>query len=147
MAKKWSTLKSVRQKKLDHASTLLADSELNEKKIRDSLEQLKIYIQEYQQQLEGCEHEATSVSNLLRTRKFLAKLMDASRGQEVQLENAHQRVLQDKADVTRCRSDLKAIEKLEDKEDRVIKQARHKRESIENDETGLRRYMSPSVNH
>ena len=142
MANKWDLVKGVRERKLSHVQTLAMDSAKRADDVNQSLEQVKSYISDYKAQLSGDEKQGVSVTSLARTRNFIQKLVGASNEQEKLLSKLKQQAEQDQLKLNQCRADVKAVDKLQEKDREKQKRAAAKKEAHLMDELASRRFWS-----
>jgi len=142
MANKWDLVKGVRERKLSHVQTLAMDSAKRANDVNQSLEQVKSYISDYKAQLSGDEKQGVSVTSLARTRNFIQKLVGASNEQEKLLSKLKQQAEQDQLKLNQCRADVKAVDKLQEKDREKQKRAAAKKEAHLMDELASRRFSS-----
>lgn len=142
MANKWDLVKGVRERKLSHVQTLAMDSAKRANDVNQSLEQVKSYISDYKAQLSGDEKQGVSVTSLARTRNFIQKLVGASNEQEKLLSKLKQQAEQDQLKLNQCRADVKAVDKLQEKDREKQKRAAAKKEANLMDELASRRFSS-----
>jgi len=142
MANKWDLVKGVRERKLSHVQTLAMDSAKRADDVNQSLEQVKSYISDYKAQLSGDEKQGVSVASLARTRNFIQKLVGASNEQEKLLSKLKQQAEQDQLKLNQCRADVKAVDKLQEKDREKQKRAAAKKEAHLMDELASRRFSS-----
>jgi len=142
MANKWDLVKGVRERKLSHVQTLAMDSAKRADDVNQSLEQVKSYISDYKAQLSGDEKQGVSVTSLARTRNFIQKLVGASNEQEKLLSKLKQQAEQDQLKLNQCRADVKAVDKLQEKDREKQKRAAAKKEAHLMDELASRRFSS-----
>ena len=142
MANKWDLVKGVRERKLSHVQTLAMDSAKRADDVNQSLEQVKSYISDYKAQLSGDEKQGVSVTSLARTRNFIQKLVGASNEQEKLLSKLKQQAEQDQLKLNQCRADVKAVDKLQEKDREKQKRAAAKKEAYLMDELASRRFSS-----
>ena len=142
MANKWDLVKGVRERKLSHVQTLAMDSAKRADDVNQSLEQVKSYISDYKAQLSGDEKQGVSVTSLARTRNFIQKLVGASNEQEKLLSKLKQQAEQDQLKLNQCRADVKAVDKLQEKDREKQKRAAAKKEANLMDELASRRFSS-----
>ena len=142
MANKWDLVKGVRERKLSHVQTLAMDSAKRANDVNQSLEQVKSFISDYKAQLSGDEKQGVSVTSLARTRNFIQKLVGASNEQEKLLSKLKQQAEQDQLKLNQCRADVKAVDKLQEKDREKQKRAAAKKEANLMDELASRRFSS-----
>jgi len=142
MANKWDLVKGVRERKLSHVQTLAMDSAKRANDVNQSLEQVKSFISDYKAQLSGDEKQGVSVTSLARTRNFIQKLVGASNEQEKLLSKLKQQAEQDQLKLNQCRADVKAVDKLQEKDREKQKRAAAKKEAYLMDELASRRFSS-----
>lgn len=142
MANKWDLVKGVRERKLSHVQTLAMDSAKRADDVNQSLEQVKSFISDYKAQLSGDEKQGVSVTSLARTRNFIQKLVGASNEQEKLLSKLKQQAEQDQLKLNQCRADVKAVDKLQEKDREKQKRAAAKKEAHLMDELASRRFSS-----
>jgi len=142
MANKWDLVKGVRERKLSHVQTLAMDSAKRANDVNQSLEQVKSFISDYKAQLSGDEKQGVSVTSLARTRNFIQKLVGASNEQEKLLSKLKQQAEQDQLKLNQCRADVKAVDKLQEKDREKQKRAAAKKEAHLMDELASRRFSS-----
>ena len=142
MANKWDLVKGVRERKLSHVQTLAMDSAKRADDVNQSLEQVKSYISDYKAQLSGDEKQGVSVTSLARTRNFIQKLVGASNEQEKLLSKLKQQAEQDQLKLNQCRADVKAVDRLQEKDREKQKRAAAKKEANLMDELASRRFSS-----
>ncbi len=138
---KWETLKDLRQRKVDHAQALLLETEKRKKEAVQSLNQVLGYIKEYRAQIKADENATVSVSNLSRSRHFLQQLIQSSAQQENLCIQLTYQAQQDQAELMRCRADLKAIEKLDEKDRHLERKKVAEREAKELDELARSQFL------
>jgi len=131
---KWETLKDLRKRKVDHAHALLLETEKRKKEAVQSLNQVLGYIKEYRAKIKADENATVSVSNLSRSRHFLQQLIQSSAQQEHLCIQLTYQAQQDQAELMRCRADLKAIEKLDEKDRHLERKKIAEREAKDLDE-------------
>ena len=140
MANKWDLVKGVRERKLTHVQTLAMDSAKRANDLSQSLEQVKSYISDYKTQLSGDEKQGVSVTTLSRTRNFIQKLVGASNEQEKLLSKLKQQAEQDQLKLNQCRADVKAVDRLQEKDREQQKRTAAKKEAHLMDELANRRF-------
>ena len=115
-SRKWEILKDLRQRKVDHTLALMLDTEKKKNDAVDSLNQILNYIKEYRKQIKADENAIVSATELARSHRFLQQLIQTSVQQEGLCIQLAYQLKQDQSELMRLRSDLKAIEKLDEKE-------------------------------
>jgi len=138
---KWETLKDLRQRNVDNAQALLLETEKRKQEAVQSLNQVLIYIKEYREKIKAEEKGTASAANLSRSRRFLQQLINTSVQQENLCIKLSHQADQDQAELMRRRADLKAIEKLDEKDKRVERQITTKREVKDLDELSRSRFL------
>jgi len=138
---KWETLKDLRQRKVDHAQALLLETEKRKHDAVQSLNQVLSYIKEYRAQIKADENATVSVTNLSRSRHFLQQLIQSSVQQENLCIQLTYQAQQDQAELMRCRADLKAIEKLDEKDRHLERKKVAEREAKELDELARSQFL------
>jgi flagellar export protein FliJ len=114
MASKWNILMDLRQRKLEQARDRAQKSLERQHQAAEALEQILEYIEEYRAQFAAHATESVSASTLTRSREFLNQLVESSIEQERMLLTLTQRAQHDHERLVKCRSDLRAIEKLDE---------------------------------
>ena len=141
MASRWETLMELRQRRVEQAQEQVVESERRKQEAITSINQIRQYIREYQAAGTGSE-QTVSVDKISRSRKFLMQLQDAFKAQEAALLQLSLALQRDQQELMRCRSDLKAIEKLKDSEELAIRKVADKKEVKELDELARTHYLA-----
>jgi len=142
MANHWSTLKNIRQSSVDEAQTaclsqqkLLADNEA-------SIQSLDGYISDYHSELINAEQNSALLDVIIRLREFIQQLYDMKKAQRQKSLQLQQEMHQKQQHLNTCLTELKVIEKIEEREKEALQAFRDYQEMRENEEIARQVFLS-----
>ena len=142
MANHWSTLKNIRQSSVDEAQTaclsqqkLLADNEA-------SIQSLDGYINDYHSELINAEQNSALLDVIVRLREFIQQLYDMKKAQRQKSLQLQQEMHQKQQHLNTCLTELKVIEKIEEREKEALQAFRDYQEMRENEEIARQVFLS-----
>ena len=142
MANHWSTLKNIRQSSVDEAQTaclsqqkLLADNEA-------SIQSLDGYINDYHSELINAEQNSALLDVIVRLREFIQQLYDMKKAQRQKSLQLQQEMHQKQQHLNTCLTELKVIEKIEEREKEALQAFRDYQEMRENEEIARQVFLT-----
>lgn len=142
MANHWSTLKNIRQSSVDEAQAaclsqqkLLADNEA-------SIQSLDGYINDYHSELINAEQNSALLDVIIRLREFIQQLYDMKKAQRQKSLQLQQEMHQKQQHLNTCLTELKVIEKIEEREKEALQAFRDYQEMRENEEIARQVFLS-----
>ncbi|MDG2365246.1 MAG: flagellar FliJ family protein [Methylococcaceae bacterium] len=142
MANHWSTLKNIRQSSVDEAQAaclsqqkLLADNEA-------SIQSLDDYINDYHSELINAEQNSALLDVIVRLREFIQQLYDMKKAQRQKSLQLQQEMHQKQQHLNTCLTELKVIEKIEEREKEALQAFRDYQEMRENEEIARQVFLS-----
>ncbi|MBT3507739.1 MAG: flagellar FliJ family protein [Methylococcales bacterium] len=142
MANHWSTLKNIRQSSVDEAQTaclsqqkLLADNEA-------SIQSLDGYISDYHSELINAEQNSALLDVIIRLREFIQQLYDMKKAQRQKSLQLQQEMHQKQQHLNTCLTELKVIEKIEEREKEALQAFRDYQEMRENEEIARQVFLT-----
>jgi flagellar export protein FliJ len=142
MANHWSTLKNIRQSSVDEAQTaclsqqkLLADNEA-------SIQSLDGYINDYHSELINAEQNSALLDVIIRLREFIQQLYDMKKAQRQKSLQLQQEMHQKQQHLNTCLTELKVIEKIEEREKEALQAFRDYQEMRENEEIARQVFLT-----
>ena len=142
MANHWSTLKNIRQFSVDEAQTaclsqqkLLADNEA-------SIQSLDGYISDYHSELINAEQNSALLDVIIRLREFIQQLYDMKKAQRQKSLQLQQEMHQKQQHLNTCLTELKVIEKIEEREKEALQAFRDYQEMRENEEIARQVFLT-----
>jgi len=142
MANHWSTLKNIRQSSVDEAQAaclsqqkLLADNEA-------SIQSLDGYISDYHSELINAEQNSALLDVIIRLREFIQQLYDMKKAQRQKSLQLQQEMHQKQQHLNTCLTELKVIEKIEEREKEALQAFRDYQEMRENEEIARQVFLS-----
>jgi len=142
MANHWSTLKNIRQSSVDEAQAaclsqqkLLADNEA-------SIQSLDGYINDYHSELINAEQNSALLDVIVRLREFIQQLYDMKKAQRQKSLQLQQEMHQKQQHLNTCLTELKVIEKIEEREKEALQAFRDYQEMRENEEIARQVFLS-----
>ncbi|MBT3335742.1 MAG: hypothetical protein HN395_05135 [Methylococcales bacterium] len=142
MANHWSTLKNIRQSSVDEAQAaylsqqkLLADNEA-------SIQSLDGYISDYHSELINAEQNSALLDVIIRLREFIQQLYDMKKAQRQKSLQLQQEMHQKQQHLNTCLTELKVIEKIEEREKEALQAFRDYQEMRENEEIARQVFLT-----
>ena len=142
MANNWSTLKNIRQSSVDEAQAaylsqqkLLADNEA-------SIQSIDGYINDYHSELINAEQNSALLDVIVRLREFIQQLYDMKKAQRQKSLQLQQEMHQKQQHLNTCLTELKVIEKIEEREKEALQAFRDYQEMRENEEIARQVFLS-----
>ncbi|MBT4663309.1 MAG: hypothetical protein HOB60_00520 [Methylococcales bacterium] len=142
MANHWSTLKNIRQSSVDEAQAaylsqqkLLADNEA-------SIQSLDGYINDYHSELINAEQNSALLDVIIRLREFIQQLYDMKKAQRQKSLQLQQEMHQKQQHLNTCLTELKVIEKIEEREKEALQAFRDYQEMRENEEIARQVFLT-----
>ena len=142
MANHWSTLKNIRQSSVDEAQTaclsqqkLLADNEA-------SIQSLDGYISDYHSELINAEQNSALLDVIIRLREFIQQLYEMKKAQRQKSLQLQQEMHQKQQHLNTCLTELKVIEKIEEREKEALQAFRDYQEMRENEEIARQVFLT-----
>jgi len=142
MANHWSTLKNIRQSSVDEAQAaclsqqkLLADNEA-------SIQSLDGYINDYHSELINAEQNSALLDVIIRLREFIQQLYDMKKAQRQKSLQLQQDMHQKQQYLNTCLTELKVIEKIEEREKEALQAFRDYQEMRENEEIARQVFLT-----
>jgi flagellar export protein FliJ len=142
MANHWSTLKNIRQSSVDEAQAaclsqqkLLADNEA-------SIQSLDGYINDYHSELMNAEQNSALLDVIIRLREFIQQLYDMKKAQRQKSLQLQQEMHQKQQHLNTCLTELKVIEKIEEREKEALQAFRDYQEMRENEEIARQVFLT-----
>ena len=142
MANHWSTLKNIRQSSVDEAQVaclsqqkLLADNEA-------SIQSLDGYINDYHSELINAEQNSALLDVIVRLREFIQQLYDMKKAQRQKSLQLQQEMHQKQQHLNTCLTELKVIEKIEEREKEALQAFRDYQEMRENEEIARQVFLT-----
>lgn len=142
MANHWSTLKNIRQSSVDEAQAaclsqqkLLADNEA-------SIQSLDGYINDYHSELINAEQNSALLDVIVRLREFIQQLYDMKKAQRQKSLQLQQEMHQKQQHLNTCLTELKVIEKIEEREKEALQAFRDYQEMRENEEIARQVFLT-----
>lgn len=142
MAKHWSTLKNIRQSSVDEAQAacllqqkLIADAEA-------SIQSLNGYIHDYHTELVNAEQNSALLDVIVRLREFIQQLYDMKKAQRQKSDQLQQEMHEKQQHLNTCLTELKVIEKIEEREKEALQAYRDYQEMRENEEISRQVFLT-----
>ncbi|HIG90926.1 MAG TPA: hypothetical protein EYQ77_00650 [Methylococcaceae bacterium] len=142
MANHWGTLKNIRQSSVDEAQAaclsqqkLLADTEA-------SIQSLDGYINDYHSELMNAEQNSALLDVIIRLREFIQQLYDMKKAQRQKSLQLQQEMHQKQQHLNTCLTELKVIEKIEEREKEALQAFRDYQEMRENEEIARQVFLT-----
>lgn len=142
MVNHWSTLKNIRQSSVDEAQAaclsqqkLLADNEA-------SIQSLDGYISDYHSELINAEQNSALLDVIIRLREFIQQLYDMKKAQRQKSLQLQQEMHQKQQHLNTCLTELKVIEKIEEREKEALQAFRDYQEMRENEEIARQVFLT-----
>jgi len=142
MANNWSTLKNIRQSSVDEAQAaylsqqkLLADNEA-------SIQSIDGYINDYHSELMNAQQNSALLDVIIRLREFIQQLYDMKKAQRQKSLQLQQEMHQKQQHLNTCLTELKVIEKIEEREKEALQAFRDYQEMRENEEIARQVFLT-----